>query len=64
VGSPQTPDADWIPIVARRNWLITTRDRRIQERPAELAAVNEHGARMSAIASKDAVGTTPLPARP
>jgi len=53
----ETPDAEWIPLVARSNWLIVTRDRRIQERPAELAAVREHSARMIALASREAVGT-------
>jgi hypothetical protein len=44
----------WIPEVARRGWLILTRDRRIQERPAEIAAVRDFGARMVALTGEDA----------
>jgi hypothetical protein len=46
----------WIAEVARRGWLIVTRDSRIQHHRAELAAVREHGARMVALAGDDAVG--------
>lgn len=49
-----TLDELWIPQVARQGWLIVTRDKRIQERPAELAAVRAYGARMVALASADA----------
>lgn len=52
-----TLDHDWIPIVAARGWLIITRDSRIQERRAELAAVRDNGARMVALAGRDATGT-------
>jgi PIN like domain len=52
-----TPDEDWIPEVARRGWLIITRDSRIQEHRAEVAAVRDNGARMIALASRDAGGT-------
>jgi hypothetical protein len=52
-----TPDEKWIPEVARRGWLIITRDSRIQEHRAEVAAVRDNGARMIALASRDAGGT-------
>jgi PIN like domain len=52
-----TPDEDWIPEVARRGWLIITRDSRIQEHRAEVAAVRDNGARMIALASREAGGT-------
>ena len=52
-----TLDEDWIPEVARRGWLIITRDSRIQEHRAEVAAVRDNGARMIALASRDAGGT-------
>ena len=51
------PDEQWIPEVARRGWLIITRDSRIQEHRAELAAVRRSGARMIALAGQDAGGT-------
>jgi hypothetical protein len=52
---PRSPlDEVWIPQVAREGWLIITRDSRIQERTAELAAVRDNGARMVALASADA----------
>lgn len=43
----------WIPEVATRGWIIITRDRRIQERPAEKASVVNHGAKMFVIASRE-----------
>jgi len=57
VTDPATDDDVWIPQVANRGWLIITRDSRIQHRPAEIAAVRENGARMVALASRDAGGT-------
>jgi hypothetical protein len=57
IASPATPDTDWIPEVARRGWLIITRDSHIQDRRAEIAAVRDHGARMIALAGKEATST-------
>jgi hypothetical protein len=45
------------PTVADRGWLIITRDSRIQERRAEVAAVRDNNARMVALSGKDATGT-------
>jgi hypothetical protein len=56
VATPATTDDVWIPIVAARGWLIVTRDSRIQHRRAEIAAVRDSGARMIALASRDATG--------
>jgi hypothetical protein len=50
-----TPDVEWIPVVAERQWLIITRDSRIQEHRAELNAVREHGARMVALSGREAM---------
>lgn len=47
---PRTLDPVWIPAVAAQGWLILTRDTRITQRPAELAAVQDSGARMVALA--------------
>lgn len=52
-----TPDPVWIPIVAGREWLIITRDSGIQQHRAEIAAVQDHGARMVALSGDEARGT-------
>jgi hypothetical protein len=49
------PDVEWIPEVAARRWLIITRDSGIQSRGAETDAVLNHGARVVALAGRDAV---------
>ena len=55
VTSPATKDPIWIPQVADLGWLIITRDRHIQRYPAEIAAVREHGAKMLALSTAEAV---------
>lgn len=57
VTKPATLDQDWIPVVAEQGWLIVTRDSRIQERRAEITAVRDAGARLVALAGKEATGT-------
>jgi hypothetical protein len=52
-----TPDDIWIPKVAERGWLIITRDSRIQDHRAEIAAVKDNAAKMVALSSKDAGST-------
>jgi|SRR5579862_465213 len=42
---PRTKDAQWIPEVASNGWVVITRDRHIQHRPAERAALFSAGAR-------------------
>jgi hypothetical protein len=56
ITTPATPDSEWIPTVAERGWLIVTRDSRIQERRAEVAAVRDSNARVVALTGKDATG--------
>lgn len=51
-----TPDVEWIPEVARRGWLIITRDSRIQDHRAEIEAVRSASARMVALAGREATG--------
>jgi hypothetical protein len=51
ITSTDTPDEVWIPVVARENWTIITRDQAIQRRTAEKAAVRQHGAKVFAIAA-------------
>ena len=45
ITGPGTPDRVWIPETAKREWLIITRDRHIQEHRAEIEAVRVSGAR-------------------
>jgi uncharacterized protein with PIN domain len=52
-----TDDEIWIPETARQNWLIITRDSKIQEHRAEIRAVRVSGARMIALAGSDARNT-------
>ncbi|MFD2419366.1 PIN-like domain-containing protein [Amycolatopsis pigmentata] len=47
-------DVEWLPEAARRQWLIITRDRNIQQHRREIAAVRESGARMIALVGADA----------
>jgi PIN domain-containing protein len=54
ITSPAVKDSDWIPEVARRGWLIITRDRHIQAHRLEIQAVREHGAKMIALNGTDA----------
>lgn len=57
VTDPRTPDSVWIPQVAAQGWLIITRDSRIQDHRAEIAAVRDNGARMVALSGPEARGT-------
>lgn len=54
IESRATPDRVWIPQVAGQGWLIVTRDSRIQEHRAEIAAVRDGGAKMVALTGDDA----------
>jgi hypothetical protein len=47
-----TPDLEWMPVIARRNLLVLTRDRRIRTRPAELRVYSEVGIRSVWIGAK------------
>lgn len=51
-----TPDLDWMPVIARRDLIVVTRDRRIRTRPAELRAYWEHGIRSVWIGAKQDLG--------
>lgn len=54
ITSPATKDRDWIPEVTERGWLILTRDRRIRDHRAEIAAVRESGARLVTLTAREA----------
>lgn len=57
ITSPATLDPEWIPEVTRRGWLIITRDSNIAVNRAGIAAVRDNGARMVALAGREAIGT-------
>lgn len=46
-------DDQWIPVVASNGWAIISRDKRIERRPAELAAVRDQGAKLFTLASDE-----------
>lgn len=52
----ETPDLEWMPVVARRNLVVVTRDRRIRSRPAELKAYLDYGIRSVWIGAKQDLG--------
>jgi hypothetical protein len=54
VNSPAVKDRIWIPEVARRGWLIITRDRHIQEHRLEIDEVKANSARMISLIGEDA----------
>jgi PIN like domain len=54
ISSPDVLDTDWIPEVARRGWLIVTRDSKIMENRNEVQAVRENEAKMVALNQQDA----------
>ena len=54
ITDPASQDTEWIPEVARRGWLIVTRDSRIAENRSEITAVREHSARLVALNQQDA----------
>lgn len=52
--SPITPgdrDADWIPVAAQHGWVVVLRDKRLQHRPAELAALAANPLRVLVLTS-------------
>jgi hypothetical protein len=57
IADPSVKDPVWIPAVTGRGWLIISRDAKIQEHRAEIAAVRKYGARMVVLAGRTAVGT-------
>ena len=57
IEDPAAKDDVWIPQVASLGWLIITRDSRIQQHRAEIAAVKGSRARMVALAGNEARGT-------
>ncbi len=57
IADPAVKDDVWIPQVASLGWLIVTRDSRVQQHRAEIAAVKGSRARMVVLAGNEARGT-------
>lgn len=57
ITSHDTKDTIWVPEVSSRGWLIITRDSRILQHRAEIAAVKGSGARLLALSGEEARGT-------
>lgn len=51
-----TLDLDWMPVIARLDLVVVTRDRRIRTRPAELRAYWEFGIRSVWLGAKQDMG--------
>jgi len=51
-----TPDLEWMPVIAQRDLVVVTRDRRIRTRPAEFRAYSELGIRSVWIGAKQDLG--------
>lgn len=47
------PDPEWLAEAGRRGWFVLTRDKRIQSRPNELAAVKKHAVGLFVLAGKN-----------
>lgn len=59
ITTADTPDDQWIPLVAERGWLVITRDAKISAHTREVSAVKEHRARLVAITGKEGTSTWP-----
>ncbi len=51
-----TPDAEWLPAVGKRGWVVLTKDTRIRYRPSEKQALLAAGVRAYAFASGNLSG--------
>ena len=49
--SQGTPDAEWLPVVGQRGWVVLTKDTRIRYRPHEKQALLAAGVRAFAFTS-------------
>lgn len=57
IPDPETKDDIWIPRIASLGYVIITRDSRIQQHRAEIAAVKANNAQMVALSGDEARGT-------
>lgn len=54
--APNCPDVEWLPEVARRGWIVLTRDQNLRWRPLERHIVVEAGLRVFVVRAKDLSG--------
>ena len=54
---PAVPDAQWIPDVTARGWIILTKDQAISRNPAELQVLRRAKARYVCLAAKNMTGS-------
>ena len=54
--APGTPDAEWLPVVGSRGWIILTKDRHIRKRPLEREAILASSARAFVLTAADLNG--------
>lgn len=57
IASTEVLDTVWIPAVAQQGWLIVSRDSNIAAHRAEIEAVRNSGAKMVALAGREATTT-------
>jgi hypothetical protein len=57
IASSEVPDTVWIPSVAHEGWLIISRDSNIAAHRAEIEAIRNSGAKMVALAGREATTT-------
>lgn len=48
------PDAEWIALVGKEDWVAVTKDNNIRYRTAELQSVRQHGARILVLRTRNA----------
>ena len=51
-----SPDEEWIALVAERGWVALTKDRHLRHRTAEIRSVVENAARLIVIRAKNTTG--------
>ena len=55
--SQDTPDVEWLGTVARRGWIVLTKDSAIRRNPLERAAIIGSGSRVFVITNRHLIGT-------
>ena len=53
---PATPDAEWLPYVGQKGWVLVTTDKRIRQRSLEKQAVQQHAVAMFCFTSNELNG--------
>jgi predicted nuclease of predicted toxin-antitoxin system len=48
---PESPDVDWLPVVAQEGWVVLTKDVNIGRRYLEILAIAQHGAKVFVLTS-------------